>query len=139
MSGSTLLTVIGSLGIPTVMTALIAYFGTRSSLRSNAPKVEAEADQVQATAAVQNLTAQSSVIATLVSENARLTERVAVLEAKTDAVQKIYDELRNNHDTVRRQNDLMRDHIVRADAWIAHAWSENPTDESPPMEYIFAK
>ena len=106
MTGTTLLTLIGSLGVPAIMASLIAYFGTRSTLKSNAPKVEAEADQVQATAAVQNLTAQSSVIATLVSENARLTERVTVLESKADAVSKSFEDLRAAHDLLRRQSDL---------------------------------
>jgi hypothetical protein len=139
VGGNTVLTIIGSLGIPTIMTALIAFFGTRSSLKSNAPKVEAEADQVQASAAVQNLTAQSSVIATLVSENARLTERVTVLEGKADTAKSAQDDLRVINETLRRINDLMREHILHADAWIARAWSENPSEESPPAEFIFPK
>lgn len=139
MTATTILTILGSLGVPTIIAALIAFFSTRSTLRANKPKAEAEADQVQASAAVQNITAQSSVIATLVTENARLTERVTVLETKADNVSRLYDELRNTYDLLRRQNDMMKDHITRADAWIAQSRSENPTTEAPPREFVFAK
>lgn len=137
MTGATLLTILGSLGFPTIVAALIAFFGTRRTLQANQPKTEAEADQVQAATAAQNLTAQSSVIATLVSENVRLSERVAVLEQKSRATEQIHEDLRKVYEVVRVQNELMRDHIQRSDAWIAHARQDGHTHDPAPRPFKF--
>lgn len=143
MSGAALLTVIGSLGVPTIVASVIAFVGSRASLRANQPKTEAEADQVAATTTVQNLTAQSSVIATLVTENTRLSNKVGSLEQRVGELENLRNDLRTQHektgrelDRAMRQGGRMKAHIDKCDRWIAHVWAEGVSlDEPPPAEF----
>lgn len=77
MNPAAWLTLLGALGIPVIVTALFKLIENRITLRSAAPRVDAEAADI-------GIGSQRKVIETLIAENARLEAKVVHAEQAAD-------------------------------------------------------
>lgn len=77
MNSATLLTLLGSLGIPIIVTALFKLYENRATLKATAPKTDAEALDI-------GIGSQRKIIDSLTAENARLSAKMADLETDSE-------------------------------------------------------
>jgi DNA anti-recombination protein RmuC len=74
------LSLLGSAGLPLIVTALVKALESRKALKASAPRADAEAVDI-------GITAQGKALANLTTENARLTTRADRADAKVEAVE----------------------------------------------------
>ena len=99
----------------TLLTAAIAFLGTRATLRAAQPKVLAEGDDFQAKANRQNIDSQGAVIVTLRAEIERLSTkserqdlRITNLEAKLEESEEQQDLLGQQLIAAQEENRNLR-------------------------------
>lgn len=148
MNGQSLLTLVGTLGLPAVMAAIVSFFGVRAQLRSAQPKSDAEADLARAQARERDLEAQGGIVARLSTENKRLdgantvlSQRLDDYKERLDKLEEKFDVATENNQTLKRQNAILIEGQSRASAWMRRYYDAGHPQgmEPPPVLQNFEK
>jgi predicted nuclease with TOPRIM domain len=154
-----LFTILGSGGVVTLILAIFKFIENRKSLKENRPKVNAESDLLQEQARKLGLESQNGIIAGLEHEltrqreernlmEARLTKKIADLEAKVDEVVGRLEEAQEQNDLLAKANEaseadkaLLRQEvaalrqqnaILRESSQQASDWQQRHSDPDDP-------
>jgi chromosome segregation ATPase len=111
-------TTIGSLGLSTIVTAIVAYLGTSKTLRRNQPVTDATAQEKTALTNKANVETARGLIADLRSE---LDRQVA----KADRMEKRMNDLEAKLDAAEEQADLAGAQLVEAQEEIRQLRRQN--------------
>ena len=133
MNGQSWLTLLGTLGIPTVIAAFISYVGVRGQLRSNAPKTTAEAEVARAEARARDIEAQGGIVARLSAENQRLDRANTSLSRRLDALEARFDEVSDHNSPLKRQIALLTESLTQFSDWANRYYhAGHPAGMQPP-------
>lgn len=140
MNGQSLLTLLGTLGIPTLFAALFSYAGVRRQLKLSQPKNAAEAEVALAASRAKDIEAQGGIVARLSAENERLdralistSTRLDECKQRLDQLEEKFDTAEDNNRSLKRQNALLTESLERFSTWANLYYDAgHPSGMTPP-------
>jgi hypothetical protein len=136
VNGQTLLTIVGTFGVPSVVAALIAFWGVRTQTRAGQPKSNAEAGLAGAQAYEAGLRAQGGVVERLTTENIRLDKANQSLSQRLDVLEARFDDVTEQNQTLKMQNRLLSESLTRASDWMRRYYDAgHPKGMEPPPTF----
>jgi Holliday junction resolvasome RuvABC DNA-binding subunit len=131
ITGQQVLTVISAIGVPTLVTVIFNFFNNRQTLKRNAPKTDAEVDEINtrvATQVITNLRTEvtrlsdkaDAAVKTADAAEAKAEEREAEMRKALAAQRREFESLiedmqiahKRETDELRRQIKILQDHLA---------------------------